>query len=110
MTLGLLQTEEREGYEVVSMIFFQRGKLEACKIQLTRNGPPKLILTRPAFTHNKNYNALLYNYKGSSFLETEIGRLTWSCRCFTLEELEKQQKANGKEVMEATKDIEVKNR
>jgi len=66
-------------------------------------------LTRPAFTHNNNYNALLYNYKGSSlFLETEIGRLTLSCRCFTLEELEKQQKANGKEVMEATKDIEVK--
>lgn len=110
MNLGLLRTEEREGDKVISMIGFRRGKLEVCKIQPTRNGPPKLILTRLAFTHNKNYSTLLYNYEGSFlFLETEIGILTQSGRCFTLEELKKQQKAKGKEVMEGIKDIKVKN-
>ena len=33
------------------------------------------------------------------FLQTEIGGLTWSGRCFTPEELEKQRKAKGKEVI-----------
>jgi hypothetical protein len=59
------------------MIGFQEGKEQASRTQPARNGPLKLILTRPVFTYNKNYSALLHHYGSSSpFLQTEIDGLT----------------------------------
>jgi hypothetical protein len=90
------------------MINFQGGKAEVCIIQPIRSNPPKLVLTRLAFTLNKNYNALSHNYRGfSPLLQIEIVELTQSGKCFTPEELEKQRKAKGKEVMKAIRGIEV---
>jgi hypothetical protein len=85
MTLGLLRIGEREGDKVVSMIGFQEGKEKAGKTQPTRNGPLKLILTRPVFTYNKNYSVLPHHYGSSSlFLQTEIDGLTYNGRCLHL--------------------------
>ena len=36
-----------------------------CRIQHTESSPPKFVLTRPAFIHNRNYNALPCNYENS---------------------------------------------
>jgi hypothetical protein len=71
-------------------------------------------MTRLAFTRNRDYNALPYNYKNSLKIEKtspmlliEINRLTRSGRCFTPEELERQRKAKDKEVVNAIKGMEV---
>ena len=39
--------------------------------------------------------------------QIEIDGLTWSSRCFTLEELERQRKAKDKEVVDAIKDMKI---
>jgi hypothetical protein len=91
MTLGLLRIGEREIDDFVSMISFQGGKAKVCRIQPTRIRPPKLVLTRPFITHNKNYSVLPHHYGSSSpLLQTKIDKLTQSGRCFTPEELEKK--------------------
>jgi len=51
---------------VIGMIGFQGRKAEVCRIQPTKSGPPKLVLTMPTFTHNKICNALPYNNGCSS--------------------------------------------
>ena len=63
---------------------------DVCQIQLTLEGPPKLIFSKLTVTHKENYNAIPYNY-GHSFQGTgrplvlpEIAGLTRSGRCFTL--------------------------
>jgi len=81
------------------------------KLQHTKSSLLKLVLTRPAFTHNENYHALPYNYGNppnvAPVFQIEIDGLTQSGRCFMLEELEKQRKAKGKEVIDAIKGMEV---
>ena len=60
------------------------------KLQHTESGLPKLILTRPTFTHNEKYHALPHNYGNppnveglSPMFQIEIDGLTQSGRCFT---------------------------
>ena len=65
MTCGLLQIEKKEEDDAMGMISFQEKKAEVCRIQGTESGPPKLVMTRLAFTRNRDYNALPYNYKNS---------------------------------------------
>jgi hypothetical protein len=67
------------------------------KLQHTKSGPPKVVLTRLVITYNRNYNALPYNYKISPNIESpapmfqvEIDGLTRSSRCFALEKLDRQ--------------------
>jgi hypothetical protein len=114
MTCGLLQIEKKEEDDAMGMISFQGKKAEVCRIQGIESGPPKLVMTRLAFTRNRDYNALPYNYKNSPKIEKtspmlliEINRLTRSGRCFTPEELERQRKAKDKEVVNAIKGMEV---
>jgi hypothetical protein len=83
MTGGLLQIEKEEKDDVIGMVSFKRKKVEVCKLQHTKSNPSKLILTRPAFTHNGKYNALPRNYsnppnvEGPAFMfQTEIDELT----------------------------------
>ena len=83
-------------------------------LQHTENGLPKLVLTKHIVTYNENYNALPYNYKNSPNIkgiapvfQTRIDGLTWSGRCFTPEELERQRKAKDKEVVNAIKYMEI---
>jgi hypothetical protein len=66
MTCGFLQIENEKEDDVMGMISFQGKKAEVCRIQHTESSSPKLVLIRPAFTHNRNYNTLPHNYKNSS--------------------------------------------
>jgi len=65
MTCGFLQIENEKEDDVMGMISFQGKKAEVCRIQHTLSDSLKLVLIRPAFTHNRNYNALPRNYKNS---------------------------------------------
>lgn len=57
MTCSLLQIEHEQTDDVIGMISFLNKKLEMCRLQYTKSGPLKLILTRPVVTYNGNYNA-----------------------------------------------------
>ena len=70
------------------------------------------MLYKPSYVKEADYRAMLRNYVATSnveapFLQTEIGGLTRSGRCFMPEELEKQRKAKGKEVIGFEKELEV---
>ena len=77
-------------------------------------GPRRLILTKSTRNRSGKYNALPYNYDQTHLtmipapvFHAEIRGLTRSERCFTLEELENQRKAKGKDVAYLTKTDEV---
>jgi len=77
-------------------------------------GLSKLVLTKPAYANKVDYRAMLGDYGYTSNIETpfslfrtEISGLTQSGRCFTPEELEKQRKAKGKEVLDLNKELDV---
>ncbi|KAL3570669.1 hypothetical protein D5086_027918 [Populus alba] len=110
----MLRIESEEESSEVGMIGHQETKMEVCRLQPTVGGPPKLILTKPVCTNSESYGSMPYNY-GYSFniknptpiFHPEIGGLTRSGRCFTPEELERQRKAKGKEIVDAFKGMEV---
>jgi len=62
MTCGLLQMEKEEKDDVVGMISFKEKKTKICKLQHTKRGPSKLVLTRSVVTYSGNYNTLDHNY------------------------------------------------
>jgi hypothetical protein len=62
MTCGLLQTEKEENDDVVGMISFQEKKIKICKLQHTKRGLSKFVLTRSVVTYSRSYNALDHNY------------------------------------------------
>jgi len=110
MIRGELRIEPLEGSHEVSMMKGQDKTSGVCRVQLTVNGPPKLILAKPSYTKG-NHNAMPYNYGYASniqaplpLFQTEISGLTRSGRCFTPEELKK---AKGKEVVDLDKALEV---
>ena len=111
LTFGMLRIESEEESSEVGMIGCQETKTEVCRLQPTVGGPPKLILTRPVCINSGSYGTMPYNY-GYSFnpipiIHPEIGGLTRSGRCFTPEELERQRKAKGKEIVDVFKGMEV---
>ena len=69
MTCGLLQIEEKKD-DVVGMISFKGKKAEMCRLQHIKGHAP--------------------------VFQTKIDGLTWSDKCFTLDELERQWKAKNK--------------
>lgn len=107
LALGELRIEDVSDNEEVGMI-------EKCRIQSTANGRSKLVLTRPPYASKVNYGAMPGDYGYTSNVEaplplfqTEISGLTRSGRCYTPEELERQRKAKGKEVLDLDKEFEV---
>ncbi|XP_034908128.2 uncharacterized protein [Populus alba] len=114
LIFGMLRIESEEESSEVGMIGHQETKMEVCRLQPTVGGPPKLILTKPVCANSESYGSMPYNY-GYSFniknptpiFHPEIGGLTRSGRCFTPEELERQRKAKGKEIVDAFKGMEV---
>ncbi|XP_034906448.2 uncharacterized protein [Populus alba] len=107
LALGELRIEDVSDNEEVGMI-------EKCRIQSTANGRSKLVLTRPSYASKINYGAMPGDYGYTSNVEaplplfrTEISGLTRSGRCYTPEELERQRKAKGKEVLNLDKEFEV---
>ncbi|XP_034903465.1 uncharacterized protein [Populus alba] len=107
LTLGELRIEDVSDNEEVEMI-------EKCRIQSTTNGRSKLVLTRPSYASKVNYGVMPEDYGYTSNIETplplfrtEISGLTRSGRCFTPEELERQRKVKGKEVLDLDKEFEV---
>jgi hypothetical protein len=62
MTCGLLQIENEEKDDVIGTISFQEKKTKIRKLQHTKRGPSKLVLTRSIVTYSGNYNALDHNY------------------------------------------------
>ena len=89
-----------------------RKKKEVRWVQITVNGLPKLILSKPTVENKENYNVLPHNYgysfqstKPTPFFQTEVRGLTRNEICFTSKELEKQRKAKGKEVVDLTKKV-----
>jgi len=110
MTLGELRIEAARDNEEIKMIENQ-GK---CRVQSTANGLSKLVLTKPSYANKVDYGVMPGDYGYTSNIETplplfrtEISGLTRSGRCFTPEELEKQRKAKGKEVLDLDKEFEV---
>ncbi|XP_073267151.1 uncharacterized protein [Populus alba] len=110
LTLGELRIEATRDNEEIEMIENQ-GK---CRVQSTANGLSKLILTKPSYANKVDYGVMPGDYGYTSNIETplplfrtEISGLTRSGRCFTPEELEKQRKAKGKEVLDLDKEFEV---
>jgi len=78
------------------------------------NGISKLVLTKPLYVNKVDYRAMPSSYGYTSNIEAplplfqiEINGLTRSGCCFTLEELEKQRKAKGKELLDLDKEIKV---
>lgn len=87
---------------------------QACRYQPMEKGPPRLILTKSIGNRSGKYNSLPYNYDQTHLtmvhalvFHAEIIGLTRSERCFTLEELENQWKAKGKDVAYLTRTYEV---
>jgi hypothetical protein len=110
LTLGELRIEAVKDNEEIEMIE-NRGKY---RVQSTANGLSKLVLTKPSYANKVDYGAMPGDYGYTSNIETplslfrnEISGLTRSGRCFTPEELEKQRKAKGKEVLDLDKELEV---
>jgi hypothetical protein len=110
LTLGELRIEAVKDNREIKMI----ENLEKCRVQSTTNGLSKLVLTKPSYANKVDYRAMPGDYGYTSNMETplplfhtEINGLTQSGRCFTLEELEKQRKAKGKEAMDFDKELEV---
>jgi hypothetical protein len=73
-----------------------------------------LVFIKPSYANKVDYKPMLGNYGYTSNIEAplplfqiEISGLTRSGRCFTPEELEKQRKAKGKEVIDYDKEPEV---
>ena len=107
MTRGLLRIDTLEEKMEVGMVV-------GCRYQPTENGPLKLICTKLVVNKCGNYNALPYKYRQSNptivsirIFDVEIGGLIRSRRCFTLEELENQQKAKEKDVIDLIRTYEV---
>jgi len=46
----------------VSIIDVSSKSKEVCQVQFTRDGLPKLILSKPIVAHKGDYSALPYNY------------------------------------------------
>ncbi|KAJ6884344.1 hypothetical protein NC652_031366 [Populus alba x Populus x berolinensis] len=112
LTFGMLRIESEEESSEVGMIGHQETKMEVCRLQPTVGGPPKLILTKPVCTNSESYGSMPYGYSfniknPTPIFHPEIGGLTRSGRCFTPEELERQRKAKGKEIVDAFKGMEV---
>jgi hypothetical protein len=110
LTLGELRIEAVKDNEEIEMIE-NRGK---CRVQSAANGLSKLVLTQPSYANKVDYGAMPGDYGYTSNIETplslfrnEISGLTRSGRCFTPEELEKQRKAKGKEVLDLDRELEV---
>ncbi|XP_073261302.1 uncharacterized protein [Populus alba] len=110
LTLGELRIEAARDNEEIKMIENQ-GK---CRVQSTANGLSKLVLTKPSYENKVDYGVMPGDYGYTSNIETplplfrtEISGLTRNGRCFTPEELEKQRKAKGKEVLDLDKEFEV---
>ncbi|XP_073264252.1 uncharacterized protein [Populus alba] len=106
----LLRIEAVNDNEEIEMI----ENREKCRIQSTANGFSKLVLTKPSYANKVDYGVMPGDYGYTSNIETplplfrtEISGLTRSGRCFTPEELEKQRKAKGKEVLDLDKEFEV---
>jgi hypothetical protein len=109
MSRGLLRIEKATGKEVSMM---ETPNKEVCRVQFVTGKPPKLVLSKPVVAHKGSYNALPHDYacsfkstQQSPIFQAEIGGLTRSGRCLTLEELEKQRKAKGKEGVDVTEEI-----
>jgi len=107
LTLRLLRIEDMEKNYEVKMMKSQEKRMEVCRVQLTMNGPLKLILTKPWYVNN----AMPYNHRHISntktlipLLQVEMGGLTRSDRCFTPE---KPRKTKGKEVIDFNLEFEV---
>jgi len=107
LTLGELRIEAVRDNEEIE----NQGK---CRVQSTTNGLSKLVLTKPSYANKVDYGAMPGDYGYTPKIEThlplfrtEISGLTRSGRCFTPEELEKQRKAKGKEVLDLDKELEV---
>jgi len=114
LTFGMIRIESEEEISEVGMIGHREKKVEVCRLQPTVGGPPKLILTKPICTNSGSYGTMPYNYgycfnikSPTPIFHTEISGLTQSGRCFTPEELERQRKAKGKEIVDAFKGMEV---
>ncbi|XP_073267150.1 uncharacterized protein [Populus alba] len=114
LTFGMIRIGSEEESSEVGMIGCQETKTEVCRLQPTVGGPPKLILTKPVCINSGSYGTMPYNY-GYSFniknptpiFHPKIGGLTRSGGCFTPEELERQRKAKGKDIVDAFKGMEV---
>ena len=65
MTLGVLRIGAPEEDLVGTMIGFDK-KVEVCRYQPMKGGPPKMILAKPTSIVSGDYNAIPYNY-GYSF-------------------------------------------
>ncbi|XP_034899372.1 uncharacterized protein [Populus alba] len=109
-TLKELRIEAINDNEEIKMI----ENKEKCRIQSTANGLSKLVLTKPLMANKANYEAMPGDYGYTSNIESplplfqaEISGITRSGRYFTPEELEKQRKAKGKEVLDLDKEFEV---
>lgn len=81
---------------------------------MTENEPLRLVLTKSYRNRSGNYNVLPYDYDqyhpnmaSTHVFHIEIGGLTISERCFTLEKLENKWKAKGKGMIDLTKTNEV---
>jgi hypothetical protein len=110
LTFGELRIKAVRDNEEIEMI----ENWEKCRVQSTTNGLSKLVLTKPTYANKVDYRAMLRDYGYTSNIETllslfrtEISGLTQSGRCFTPEELEKQRKAKGKEVLDLNKELDV---
>ena len=110
LTLGELRIEAVRDNEEIEIIENQ-GK---CIVQSTTNGLSKLVLTKPSYANKVDHGTMPGDYGYSSniktplsLFQTKISGLTRSARCFTPEELEKQRKTKGKEVLDLDKEFEV---
>jgi hypothetical protein len=110
MIMGVRRIEAMENGDEIRMMEGQDRLSKVCRVQPTANRPPKLILTKPSYT-KRNHNAIPYNYGYAPNVETplplfqtEISGLTRSGRCFAPKEL---RKANGKEVVDLGKELDV---
>jgi len=108
---GTFRIEGGTGREVF-VVDESRKNREVCRVQFTTNGLPKLVLFKPTVSNKGNYNALPYNYRWSfqsmqsaPVFQAEVRVLTRSEKCFTPEELKEQRKANWKEEVDLTKEV-----
>jgi ABC-type lipopolysaccharide export system ATPase subunit len=68
LTLRELRIEDMEKNDGVKMIKSQEKRMEVCRVLLTMNGPPKLILTKPLCVSN----AMPYKHGHISNIKTLI--------------------------------------
>jgi len=87
---------------------------QACRYQSMEKKATKIDFDQVNGNKSGKYNALPYDYDQTYLImvpapvfHAEIGGLTRSGRCFTLEELENQRKAKGKDVAYLTRTYKV---